>query len=111
MKYWLIYDTKNKLIGCSTYKQFDGQEYVEELPLQFVENERHDKDLKDNQNFLKNTNDRILEYLEQLNCDEPSTLSKKNFKDLCGRRKEARQKINDEIKKISEMREKNSRRE
>ena len=63
MKYWLIYDKDNKIIGYSTYRQFEGQICVDEIPTEIKENEQKEKKIEENLDFLKKSNEKLFEYL------------------------------------------------
>lgn len=88
-----MYDENDDLIGYSSYKQFDGQQCVEEKPQKFVDEEKKLNDQIDGRRILNETVDDVLEYLEDIADDETPKLSKQEFKDLCLERKNARIKV------------------
>lgn len=93
MKYYLIYDKDNNLAGYSTFRQFEGQQCVDEKPQKFVDEENKVNDQIDGKRVLSETLDDVLEYLENIADDEIPKLSKQEFKDLCLQRKNARIKV------------------
>lgn len=95
MQYWLIYNDSNDLIGYSTYKQFKGQTYVNELPEKFVMEEKKRNEILESKSFLDNTLTDVLDYLEDIASDENPKMSKQQFKDLCLERKKAKNKLKD----------------
>ena len=92
-KYWLIFNDKEELVGYSTYKQFNDQVCVDELPEQFVTAREKEEERKDSIALMAETMDDILEYLEDVANEEPPKLTKQEFKDLCLQRKNARIKV------------------
>ena len=93
MKYWLIYNDDGEMSGYSNYKQFEGQRCVDKLPDEFLAGKSKGKEIEEAVNIIENSNPMILEYIECTISGNISEITEGEFKDLCGKRKKARDKI------------------
>lgn len=94
MRYYVNKDDGGEIIGYSTYRQFVGQEYTDEIPPNIrIKNEKM-KELSEKIIFLQATDYKILKYLENNLLEKENDLSKDELLKLCSERDDARQCVN-----------------
>jgi len=94
MRYYVTRDDGGEIVGYSTYRQFEGQEYTDDIPPNIKRKNEQMEEYSEKLNFLGRSDYKILKYLENDLLDRENDLSTDELLKLCDERANARKCIN-----------------